>query len=551
MEYKVVIAAIGGLLASAAQAIPPDFKQRADSFLASSYAAGGPGAAVVVSEHGKIVYSGQAGMADIAAKRRITQTSVFRLGSITKQFASAVVLQLVQEGRLKLTDPIGKYLKDYPNGSNITVREILNHTSGIQDYTEIEGFMVEDNTDKPYTTAQLLALFKDLPAVSKPGEKWAYNNSGYILVGALIEAVTGNSWASEVDRRIARPLGLKSIQYGINERSNPLMATGYTAGEDKSVKPAIKIDMTVPGAAGALDGDVGDLARWADALHHGKVVSAPLYAEMIAPTKLPDGHLENYGYGLAPGTLSDAPTIGHSGGIFGFLTDSLYFPKEDLFIAAFANSDSPETSPTVVVRRLGALAIGLPFPTFTEQKLDPQAVTPWLGTYAYASAQRTLELIDGKLVSARVGGSGLPLIAVGNNTYSFGSQSFGWLVLARDTAGKPIVEFHGNGETKGDVGTWTGPPPAKAPEVQVSRATLDSYVGTYTTPIGKAKIAVDGQKHLTVQLEGQPPFAMRALAQDRFSVEMVKAEVKFVVTAGKVSGLTIEQGGKTLPGKRD
>lgn len=551
MKHKVVIAAIGGLLASAAQAIPPDFKQQADSFLASSYPAGGPGAAVVVSEHGKIVYSGQAGMADIAAKRPVTSATVFRLGSITKQFASAVVLQLVQEGRLKLTDPIGKYLKDYPNGSNITVREILNHTSGIQDYTEIEGFMVEDNTDKPYTTAQLLALFKDLPAVSKPGEKWAYNNSGYILVGALIEAVTGNSWASEVDRRIARPLGLKSIQYGISENRNPLMAKGYSAGEDKMVKPAMKIDMTVPGAAGALDGDVGDLARWADALHHGRIVSAPLYAEMIAPTKMPDGHLENYGYGLAPGTLRDAPTIGHSGGIFGFQTDSLYFPKEDVFVAVFANSDSPQTSPNVAVRKLGALAIGLPFPTFTEQTFDPQAVTPWLGTYSYASAQRTLEMIDGKLVSSRVGGGGIPLVAVGNNTFSFGDQNFGWLVLARDPAGKPIVEFHGNGETKGDIGIWTGPPPIKKPEVQVPRATLDTYVGTYTTPIGKAKIAIDDKQHLTVQLEGQPPFAMRALAPDRFSVDMVKAEVKFIVTAGKVSGLTIEQGGKSLPGKRD
>ena len=166
-----------------------------------SYPADGPGASVVVSEGGKIVYQGGRGLADLDAKRPVTPQTVFRIGSITKQFAAAVVLQLAAEGKLKLTDPISKYLPDYPQpGASATVAQLLNHSAGIQSYTAIPGWMVEANTNRAYTTAQLMAVFKDLPSPSKPGEAWAYNNSGYILVGALIEAVTRKPWHQAVDR---------------------------------------------------------------------------------------------------------------------------------------------------------------------------------------------------------------------------------------------------------------------------------------------------------------------------------------------------------------
>ena len=319
---------IGGALvvlaaATPAMALPVDYKAKADALLTQSYAANGPGASVVISQGGKIVYQGNRGMADVATRRPITADTVFRIGSITKQFSAAVVLQLAAEGKLKLSDPLSKYLPTYPNASAITVQQLLNHTSGIQSYTGIPGWMVEANTNKAYTTEQLIAEFKDHSVESKPGEKWAYNNSGYVLVGALIEAVTGNRWSDEVARRIAKPLGLASIADGVREGEVAAMATGYTSGE-KGPDLAQKIHMSVPAAAGALIGNVGDLAIWANALHHGRVVPAPYYAQMIAPTKLPDGHVEQYGFGIAPATLRGVPAIGHSGGIFGFASDSLY-----------------------------------------------------------------------------------------------------------------------------------------------------------------------------------------------------------------------------------
>jgi CubicO group peptidase (beta-lactamase class C family) len=180
MRHEILIGGALVVLAAAtpAMALPADFKAKADALLAQTYAANGPGASVVISEGGRIVYQGNRGVADVATKRPITADTVFRIGSITKQFSAAVVLQLAAEGKLKLSDPLAKYLPAYPNASAITVQQLLNHTSGIQSYTGIPGWMVEAKTNKAYTTEQLIGEFKDRPAPSKPGEKWDYNNSG-------------------------------------------------------------------------------------------------------------------------------------------------------------------------------------------------------------------------------------------------------------------------------------------------------------------------------------------------------------------------------------
>jgi CubicO group peptidase (beta-lactamase class C family) len=195
-------------------AAPADFDSKADSILERAYPAAGPGAAAIVTDHGEAIYVGARGMADIDAGKPITPDTVFRFGSITKQFAAAVMLQLVAEGKVSLDDKLSKFFPSYPKpGADATVRQFLNHTSGIQPYTGIPGWMVEANTNRAYTTEEMTAVFRDLPAPSKPGEKWDYNNSGYVLVGAIIEKVTGKPWYTAVDERIVKPLGLSSIRY--------------------------------------------------------------------------------------------------------------------------------------------------------------------------------------------------------------------------------------------------------------------------------------------------------------------------------------------------
>lgn len=551
MGGKVMMGAALGLLVASgpAMALPADFKAKADALLAQSYQADGPGASVIVSEHGRIVYQGVRGMADIAAKRSITPDTVFRIGSITKQFAAAVVLQLANEGKLKLSDPLSTYLPDYPNGAAITVQQLLNHTSGIQSYTAIPGWMAGDKPAKAYTTAELIAEFKDQPVLSKPGEQWKYNNSGYILVGALIEAVTGHKWSDEVEARIARPLRLTTLQDGTRETSVAAMATGYTQGE-KGVERARPLHMSVPGAAGALIADAADLARWGNALHHGKVVPAAYYAQMTSPTKMPDGHLEQYGYGLEPSKFRGLASLGHSGGIFGFASDSLYVPSSDMFIAILTNSDSAPVSQAVVLRKLAAMAIGKPFAALPTVALAPKAVEPYLGVYKFADATRTIAIRDGKLTARRDEGPATELYAAGGDRYHYGANELSWFELGHDASGKSVMAFHPGGDDAAVTGLWSGPVPAEVAAFAVPAALLASYAGDYSTPIGKAKVAVAGSD-ISLQITGQSAFPLKAIGPADFTVEQVGAKVRFVSAAGKVTGLEILQGGRTLPGTRD
>jgi CubicO group peptidase (beta-lactamase class C family) len=550
MKVSVLASAAAALaMAAPAGAIPADFKAKADALLKQAYPAAGPGAAVIVTDDGRVVYEGARGLADIAANRPITAQTVFRMGSITKQFSAAIMLQLAAEGKLSLDDKLSKFLPDFPKpGADATVAQLLNHTVGVQSYTNIPGWMVEKNTAQAYTTEEMIAQFKDLPSPSKPGEKWDYNNSGYVLVGAVIEQVTGKPWYQNVEERIARPLGLKTIRYGVLENETPNMAAGYTDADGK-VAPAQKIHMSVPHAAGALIGSVEDLAKWNAALHHGKVIPQAYYARMIAPTRLPDGTTNDYGFGIRNGELRGHKSLGHGGGIFGFSTDSLYLPKEEVFVAVFTNSDSPATDAGMVMLKLAALAVDDPFPTFARQALDAKAVEPWFGLYKLKDAERRVFLRDGKLFTQRTGGGELEAFAAGDGRY-FYPNSLTWFELRRDASGTPVVAMYQQGAVTPELAARSGPIPAELPVADVPRSTLERYVGAYDAPMGKLVVALPAEGPMTVQLGGQQAIPVAAVSQTEFRTIGVDARIEFLVEDGKVIGAVLKQGGREMPAKR-
>jgi CubicO group peptidase (beta-lactamase class C family) len=550
MKVSVLASAAAALaMAAPAGAIPADFKAKADALLKQAYPAAGPGAAVIVTDDGRVVYEGARGLADIAANRPITAQTVFRMGSITKQFSAAIMLQLAAERKLSLDDKLSKFLPDFPKpGADATVAQLLNHTVGVQSYTNIPGWMVEKNTAQAYTTEEMIAQFKDLPSPSKPGEKWAYNNSGYVLVGAVIEKVTGKPWYQNVEERIARPLGLKTIRYGVLESETPNMAAGYTDDQGK-VAPAQKIHMSVPHAAGALIGSVEDLAKWNAALHHGKVIPPAYYARMIARTRLPDGTTNDYGFGIRNGELRGHKSLGHGGGIFGFSTDSLYLPKEEVFVAVFTNSDSPATDAGMVMLKLAALAVDDPFPTFARQALDAKAVEPWVGLYKLKDAERRVFLRDGKLFTQRTGGGELEAFAAGDGRY-FYPNSLTWFELRRDASGPPGVAMYQQGAVTPELAARSGPIPAELPVADVPRSTLERYVGAYDAPMGKLVVALPAEGRMTVQLGGQQAIPVAAVSQTEFRTIGVDARIEFLVEDGKVTGAVLKQGGREMPAKR-
>ena len=542
-------AAMALALAAPARAIPADFKAKADALLKQSFPDSGPGAAVIVTDDGKIVYEAGRGLADVQAKTPITPGTVFRMGSITKQFSAAIVLQLAAEGKLSLDDKLSKFLPDFPKpGADATVRQLLNHTVGVQSYTDIPGWMAEKNTARAYTTDEMISQFKDLPSPSKPGDKWAYNNSGYVLVGAVIEKVTGKPWHQAVDERIAKPLGLKTIRYGVVEDQTPHMAKGYT-DKDGQVVDAQKIHMSVPHAAGALIGSVEDLAKWNAALRHGKVIPAALYAQMNTPTRLPDGSVEQYGFGMGVRELRSRPALGHGGGIFGFSTDSIYLPKEDVFVAVFTNSDSPATNPGMVMQQLAALAIDDPFPTFHKAALDAKAVEPWVGVYKVKDGERRVFVKDDKLFTQRTGGGELEAFAAGNGKY-FYENSLSWFELKRDAAGTPVFAMYQQGAVTPEIAARAGDIPPEPVAVDVPRATLERYAGTYNAPMGALVVALPAEGPMTVKLGGQQAIPVAAVSQTEFRTMGVDARVEFIVENGKVTAAVLKQGGREMKAVR-
>jgi D-alanyl-D-alanine carboxypeptidase len=471
----LILAALAAVAAGPAAAAPADFRERATAYLAATWPADRPGVAVIVTERGRTVYAAGRGLADVERRTPIARGTVFRLGSITKQFTAAIILQLVDERRLSLDDPLSRFFPDHPQpGASATVRQLLNHTSGIQSYTGIPGWMVEANLNRAYTTAEMIAVFRDRPSPSPPGARWAYNNSGYVLLGAIIERVTGMPWHEAVARRIARPLGLRSIRYGVGEETVPLMAHGYTSSPEGGVRPADRVHMSVPHGGGALIGSVEDMARWARALHHGRVVSAARYRLMIAPTRLPDGSVTDYGFGLGMGDVRGRRAIGHNGLVAGFLADSRYLPDQDVFVAVFANSDAPAVSPSVTLRRLAAMALGDPYPEFTRMAVDPAAVEPFLGAYALpqGAGERRFYLRDGKLFTRGPVWPEEEVFAAGNDRFFYGANSLTWFSTMRDPYGVVTMDLYPNGGAAAERSRRTGPIPPEAPTVAVPRETL-------------------------------------------------------------------------------
>ena len=535
------------LLPSQALAVPDGFAEQVEALLEESVPADGPGVSVIVTENAQNVFVGARGMANIDQGAPITPETQFRIGSITKQFAAAVILQLAQEGKLSLDDPLSKFLPEYPNpGASVTVRQLLNHTSGIPSYTSIPGWMNEANMGRKWTTSELIDVFKSRPADFAAGESFLYNNSGYILLGAVIEAVTGKPWDQAVVERISQPLGLASVRSFADEAAVREMATGYTTGDNGAAELAPRIDASVPGAAGALRGNVIDLAAWANALHGGKVLGADMYGEMTRRGTLANGETINYALGLDNSEFRGRPSIGHGGGINGFNTASAYLPDHDVFVAVFNNTDSPEVSANTLMAKVAAIAIGEPFEALAKVPLDMDAVAPLLGEYRISDNEgRKFYERDGKLYTVRTGGGEREVFPAGDDRFFYGPSSLTWFAITRGSDDRLQIAMYQNGASEAEISYWAGPV-STAPAVVIAPELLASYAGTYTSEIGTLLLAVSASGELAAKLNSQPALNLVPQSETVFAVQGVDATVSLTVVEGKVTGAVIGQGGREM-----
>ncbi len=297
---------------------------------------------VLVAEKGKVIYKKGLGLADMEWSIPNQPDTKHRLGSITKQFTSMLIMQLVEQGKLKLDVPISTYLPDYPkkNGDVITLHHLLTHSSGTPNMTEFPGF-VKDIMRNSYSPLQLVNLFADSTLQFKPGERFEYSNSGYILLGYIIEKVTGKSYEQVLQENIFKPLNMNNTGY---DHSRPLLknrANGYEKNGRHYVN-ADFIDMSVPYAAGALYSTVEDLFIWDQALYGNQLLRKE-NMELLFTKHVPSGG-GHYGYGFNIGdiplgnTAERIATIGHGGGINGFNTQLTRIPSDKSFIVLLNNT---------------------------------------------------------------------------------------------------------------------------------------------------------------------------------------------------------------------
>jgi CubicO group peptidase (beta-lactamase class C family) len=354
-----VILAVCLIAVSAPRAAAQSKPQKIDELLARYNEYRQFNGSALVSENGEVIFKKGYGMANMEWAIPNTPDTKFRLGSITKQFTAMLILQLVGEGKLKLDGKVTDYLPDYPivNGDRITIHHLLTHSSGIPSYTDSPSLMREVGRD-PFTPTAFLKFFADSTLLFEPGSRFVYNNSGYFLLGVIIEKITGMPYAQVLKERIFNPLGMHDSGYDLPQPLLPKRAAGYEKRGSGYVN-AEYLDMTIPYAAGSLYSTVEDLYRWDQALYTDKLLSKELKELCFKPyIQLPGGAgpAGGYAYGWfigrrAVGESTDSVSvIEHGGGINGFNTIITRVPSQKHLIVLLNNTGGT---------RLGEMARGI------------------------------------------------------------------------------------------------------------------------------------------------------------------------------------------------
>jgi len=504
--------------------------------------------AVLVARGNDILLDKGYGFADLEWNVPNTPATKFRLGSITKQFTAASILLLEERGKLSVNDPVKKYIPDAPAAwDQITIFNLLTHTSGIPSFTSFPDYASLEPF--PTTPKALVARFKDKPLDFQPGEKWSYSNSGYVLLGYLIETVSGDPYAKFVQDNIFTPLGMKDSGYDSNSAIVPRRAMGYSPGPDGFVNAGY-IDMTIPFSAGGLYSTTEDLLRWQQGLFGGKLLSPVSLKKMTTPFK------SEYAFGLGVHTRNGRTVIDHNGGIEGFNTSLAYYPDDKLTVVVLANENG--RAPEEVAADLGRLAEGENVVLASERKeakIDPKTFEAYVGYYQLMPTFVLHVTRDGDHFMTQATGQGQVEIFPESDHEFFAKAVDAQITFVTDTTGHATELILHQGGADQHAPRVEGPPPAAAPrertEVHVDLKILDSYVGTYQlTSNFSITISREGD-HLFEQATNQPKFEIFPEGEKQFFLKVVDAQITFVTDgAGHATGLVLHQNGTDLPGHR-
>jgi len=310
-----------------------------DKLLSEKFKPNEPGCVALVANKGKIIYRKAFGLADLELNVPMNSEMVFLLGSITKQITAAAIMQLVEKGKISLQDTVNKFIEDYPTqGYHITIENLLTHTSGIKDYVRIKGY---DSTfyRRDFTPAEFINYFKNETMGFAPGTDFDYSNSAYILLGYIIEKVSGMSYKKYIEENIFKPAGMSNSYYGDYSKIIKNRLRGYSPAAN-GFRNSNYISFSQYYAAGGLMSTAEDFFKYYQALDSFKLINKGSLEKTRTSYKLVNGKETNYGYGIGLGNLMGTSAVGHAGGAEGFYTNQIYFSKEDVLIVVFTNCDN-------------------------------------------------------------------------------------------------------------------------------------------------------------------------------------------------------------------
>lgn len=343
---------------------------------------------ILVSKGGEVLYAGASGFRDAEKKIPHDRESIFQVGSLTKQFTAAIIMQLVGEQKLSLSDPLSKYFNGFRHGDKITIKHLLTHTSGIFNYTN-DTTLMQSDVSGHYSKEQMLDLIRGYAPDFDPGARFNYSNSGYFILGYIVEKATGKSYEHNVRERILQPLEMNNSGFDFSRLKSPKKASGYFSLQPVIAAPIV--DSTIAYSAGALYSTVEDLYKWERAIHTDRILSAQAWQEVFTPFK------NGYGFGWGIDSLHNKLITAHAGGIHGFSSYLIRFPSESVAVIAIDNASS--TSLSRLARTLAAAVLGEPFElpeAKPEVKVSPDVLKQYVGVYQLAPTFAITIRLDGR-----------------------------------------------------------------------------------------------------------------------------------------------------------
>jgi len=396
------------------------FEKLVDNIFKSAQKKFTPGVAVLVSQNGKIIYEKSFGYADVGNKVLVNSDTKFRIGSVTKQFIASGILKLQEEGKLTIGDKLTKYIPEFPGGDEITLHHLLTHTSGIHSYTSRPDFI--KYSTMPVTVASLIDTIKAYPSDFKPSERYSYCNSGFFILGYIIEKVSGKNLNEYLTDTFFKPLAMNST--GIHDPYKLLEneAYGYSYDNGKLIK-ALNWDMSWAGGAGAIYSTVKDLYLWNEAIFNGKVLSESSIKAAFTSGELNNKEKTGYGYGWGISKYRGLQVIGHGGGLHGFLSELIRQPESNTSVIVLCNSTPPPDGIDPSTNSYSIFDYLLwqnmeKQKTYADIKLDETTMKLYVGQYEYGpGAVLTVTLEGEQLFAQMTGQAKFPIFAMAKDEF--------------------------------------------------------------------------------------------------------------------------------------